>query len=336
MPSDPDFSAEHADACKQHLGAARESFHSALAHTIEEVRTFLDLRETSEEDQVAGTGAALGAFASGRIDPERFSALVSHDLAIDESDAERLEKAFDVLRALNARFDGLLDVRVPPGGSLRDVVAERLAEVGRAFGAAHVVTAVRAGNYDEASHAGFLDAYPFAKWSAAERALAPALYVEVEGADCRAAALSEFLDGRLRIVLATAGPCPVAPLARLVAPRTFVLQTNDPATLGPFVAHEGAGIAALVPEGAARFQHVPAPSGKTTCGLEIGYLPEGKLRPVGGISTAQQGEDLLLLGRHDHAEGHASGDGSEAEAPKDVAGQLANWLLQQADLESVG
>lgn len=334
MPSDAAATEERAAVLRDVLRTAQDPLHSALARTIEEVRTLLDARPTSEEEHVRGAGAALGAFAGGRVDPKRFSALLTHTLTLDDIAAEGIERAFAVLRDLNERLDSLVDLRVSPGTSLRDAVDQRLAQIGCAFGAAHVVTAIRAGKYDEAEHAGLLTKYPFARWSAAERALAPALLVEVDGADVRAPALSEFLDGSLRVVLSVTGPCPVAPLARLIAPRTFVQQTDDAHTLDAFVAWQGTAIGALVPSAAARFCHVPAAAGGGVAALEIVHLPDGKPQRVGAASTNQQLEDLELL--------TAWKPGVDAAAPSaesaadDSAGRLASWLLQQADLTEAG
>jgi len=321
MPSD----ADPAEVCRDLLRPACAPFQAAVARTIEEVRTLLDARSTNEEEQVRDAGASLGAFAAGRVDPQRFSALLAHSLSLGDRDAARIERAFEILRSLNQRRDALLDLRVPAGASVHAAVDQRLAEIGRAFGAAHVVTAIRGGTYDDDLHAGWLEAYPFARWSAAERALAPALFIEVAGADLRAGSLGPFLDGRLKIVVSVSAPAPVAPLARLIAPRTFVLQTDDPRAVEALAAWKGPGAAALVPEGAARFCHDPAAGG-----LRLDHRPGGRPRPVGGTSAAQQEEDLALLQAWSGVGGAAPS--SVAAAPSDTAGQLATWLLQQANL----
>lgn len=331
MPSDtPVSDAALADL----LRPARDDFHSALAHTIEEVRTYLDAHETNEDDHVRGAEASLGAFADGRVDAARFSALLSQTLPIGAPDAERIERAFDVLRSLNKRVDTLCTVRVSPGDSLYDAVAGRLSEIGRAFGAARIVTAVRAGAYDEAQHGSLLEAYPFERWTAAERELAPTLLLHVDGVDCRASSLQAFLDGHAKFVLRIDGPAPVAPLARSIAPRTFVQQTRDPAALHDFVAHKGWGVAALVPSGSACFVHRPGDGSDAEARLEVEHLPEAQPQSVGGASRAQQEEDLEIL-RAWHAM-PAGATGGEAGAngldARDPAGQLATWLLRQADL----
>jgi len=310
------------------LRPAADPFRSALARTIEEVRTFLDARDTGESNLVSGAEASLGSFAAGRVDPERFAALLSQTLSLDESASKRIEAAFEALRDLNDRLDALLHVRVPVGGSLRDAVAGRLAEIGRAFGAAHIVSAVRADNYVESVHAGLLRGFPFARWSPTERELAPPLIVEVAGSDCRAASLAEFLDGSLKILLHVEGPAPVAPLARLIAPLTYVAQTHRIDDLAAFAGWEGAGVVALMPEEAARFRHDPAAGSDPTARLRIEQVPEDRLTAVGGTSAAQQREDLELLA----AWAAVSPASTACASSDDPAGKLAAWLLQQADL----
>lgn len=331
MPSETQVQSPASPAAdyRNLLRPARDPFHSALARTIEEVRALLDARPSSPENQVRDTGASLGAFASGRVDPGRFAALLTHSLDLEGGEAKQIERAFAALKDLNERFDTLMELTVPPGASLRDCVAERLAEIGRAFGAAHLVNQIRAERFEEAEHGSLLDAYPFARWSGAERALAPLLFVEVDGADLSAPALAEFLDGRLRIVLSVQGPSPVAPLARLIAPRTYVLQAGEGDTLGAFAAWDGPGVAALLPAGTARFEHDPA-----AASLAFTARPNGRPKPVGGMSTRQQEEDIALLDAWVARAVPAVTAPPAAE--DDIAGRLAGWLINHAHLGDEG
>jgi hypothetical protein len=118
-------------------------------------------------------------------------------------------------------------VTVEPGGDLRDVVKDGLARLGRAFGAARAVELARSGVFDPLEHAHLLGPLPFRLWNRAERRMAPPLVVEVRGDDCLPAGLGEFMDGAVTIVLVAAGPTTPAPLARLVTPGTFVMQTAN-------------------------------------------------------------------------------------------------------------
>ncbi len=87
--------------------------------------------------------------------------------------------------------------------------------------------------------------------------LCPPLVIEVEGQDLRPASLAELLEGGQKIVLVVNGPAAPAPLVRLITPGVTVIQTDDPAELSALGAVDGPGIAALMPEGAAKFMHIP-------------------------------------------------------------------------------
>jgi hypothetical protein len=187
---------------------------------------------------------------------------------------------------------------------------------------------VRAERYDPAEHGDLLSAYPFARWGAAQRRLAPPLVVDLAGADCKAAALADLLDGGFKCVLRVRDACPAAPLARLVGPRTYVVQTDAPDALEAFGAWPGPGVAALVPEGAARFRHDPAAGTAVDSRLVIDHLPEGPMHAVGGVSAAQQQEEVEMLA----AWTAVPAPTTEGEVGDDPAGKLAAWLLQQAPL----
>ena len=87
--------------------------------------------------------------------------------------------------------------------------------------------------------------------------LRPPLVIEVEGQDLRPASMAELLEGGQKIVLVVNGPAAPAPLVRLITPGVTVIQTDDPAELSALGAVAGPGIAALMPEGAAKFMHLP-------------------------------------------------------------------------------
>ena len=182
---------------------------------------------------------------------------------------------------------------------------------------------------------------PFARWTRSERRLAPPLVVALEGGDLRAAALAEFLDGRQKIVLVVEGECAPAPLARLVAPGTFVLQTADAAGLDRFAAWEGPGIAALVPESAGRFVHDPAAGAASWDRLTIAHTPDKPpRRTVAGLSAAQQAEELEILrtlAARPAAIAPPAGAPAAAEAgTADPVDKLAAWLLSRVDLSDLG
>jgi hypothetical protein len=228
-----------------------------------------------------------------------------------------------------AQGDDLYRIRVEPGADLRDTVRAALAARGRLFNAARHVELLRSGtavgDADEP-----LD---FARWLKSERLLAPPLVVEVEGADLIADGLAEYLDGAVRIALVVNGPAPVAPLARLIAPHTFVMQTVDASAVAALGAFAGAGIAAVLPDGCAQFVHDPARGSGLGQRLAVQALPDTALRAVGRSSARRQAEERAWLSElADLAElaraQHQTQDGQDAAAP--AADQLAGWLLRQA------
>jgi len=227
----------------------------------------------------------------------------------------------------------LFTVDVEPGGCLRDAVGAALARIGTAFGAARLFELTRSARFREAEHAGLLDALPFERWNAAERELAPPLLVLVHGKDLHAEELARFLDGAAKLVLFVRGDAPPAPLVRLITPQTFVLQTGDGAGLERLAASPGAGIAAWLPEGAARFVHDPGAGASLADRLDVQELPETrKPRRLGGRSSHQQAEELAQLAALASRAG-VGAVGVPAGVPVD---RLASWLLQQSNLEGLG
>jgi hypothetical protein len=166
--------------------------------------------------------------------------------------------------------------------------------------------------------------------------------VEIDGADLRAGELAEFLDGNMKIVLVVRGESSPAPLARLVTPSTFVLQTSDETGFERFAAFEGPAVAALVPESAARFMHDPAAGQGAGDRLDVIHLPEEMpKKTLGGMSVRQQIDELEQLKVLASCSGEpvATTDGAEPVAERMVSDhpvdQLAAWLLSQADLSDV-
>jgi len=187
------------------LGGPVTAFESAMAATLEQVRLSLEAQKGSGNGQPSEAGVDLGAFAIGRIDPERFAALWSAPRALDHTTVSRIENVFATLSGLIERKQGLLRVDVPPGGSLRDTVAQALGDIGRAFGAARTFDLLRAGNFEPQEHGALTQAFRFERWSRAERRRAPPLIVHVDGADLYPGGLADFLDGAVKLVLVVRG-----------------------------------------------------------------------------------------------------------------------------------
>ena len=321
-------------AVKALAGAIRD-FQSTLGLTADEVARDLRTRQSTWDGTVARVRAELGPLAAGRIDAAQFATRFANHQVYDPAATAVAQRALDTLGALRARGDDLTVVEVAPGASLYETVDHALADIGRAFSAARLVAAVRAGRRPAEGDDAGPAPLPFARWTRHERRVAPPLVVSVQGRDLRAAGLAEFLDGRQKVVLVVDGECAPVPLVRLVAPGTFVLQAADAAGLARLAAWDGPGIAALVPESAARFVHDPGAGAQR---LTIELMPDRVPRKaIGGLSAAQQADELELL-RSLAARTVAAEPGAAppAGSASDPAKKLATWLLSQVDLASLG
>ncbi len=335
MPSD-----ERVTRALAAVAGAREAFRSSIAMTVEEVRGLKRALGAPRETRGAALAGELGAFADGRIDTGRFADLLVESHHVAPFELVHVDRALEALSAIQSRGDEAFRLDLEPGARPALAVADALAELGRAFGAARVVERVRDGRY-KAHDAELLERFPFERWNRAERAVAPPLVVELEGADLRLGGVADFLDGSVKLVFVARGDTPPAPLARLITPGVLVIQTEDPEGLAPLSDVPGPAVAALLPETAARFVHRPAADGGPPS-LEVDRLPEpDPRRMLGGLSPFQQGEELRHLAALARAaDAGAAGPPAEAvvapAAAPDAAGTLAAWLLRQADLSDLG
>lgn len=320
------------------LAAPLASYRAMLRATLEQVERELAEGGSAAEGRTERARVELGSFAAGRIDAARFAELFPGGAGPSPAARQGLERAASTLRELAERGDERFAVTVPAGDSARRWVANALADVGRAFGAALVAEYARRGIYDAREHDELLRAFPFARWNRAERRAAPPLVIVLEGADLRAGMLAEFMDVGLRFVLVVSGPATPAPLARLVTPHVLVAQTDDAALVERVARVEGPAVVALVPEGAARFVHDPGAGTEPWQRLAVSFVPAAApARPVGGVSAWQQAEELALLGALARKPVPAVEQGAGAAAPRPVVSadpvdRLAAWLLAQADL----
>lgn len=320
------------------LRRPREAFDGALASAIDELRSFLDEQRAPAHDRVTQEAARLGSFARGRIDIDRFTEIVGRAAAVTPAALEHIGRVLDLLQASRAQGDGLYRVRTDPGADLRDTVRDALAVRGRLFNAARHVEQLRAG----AELRALDEVLPFSQWHRSERLLAPPLVVEVEGADMVVDGLAEYLDGAVKIVLIVNGrPAPVAPLVRLMAPHTYVMQTSDPAAVAALGEYPGAGIAAVLPQECAAFRHDPSGGGRLGQRLSVERMPETATpRGVGRAHARRQAEEIAWLGElaqlADLTSTQPAGNGLAEPAPASPADQLAGWLLRSARLDSTG
>jgi hypothetical protein len=303
-----------------------EQFHDALTMTVNQVHGLLASSDTTEVDKVE----ALGQFAKGKMDMERFSSFSQKAPGIDASAEAPVRAAEEVLKALLAEGDELFIIRTKPGKGLGHQLSVRLASIGRAFAAARIVELSKNGAYKEDKHAASLERFPYAQWNSSERALAPALIVEVAGGDFKPSAMVPLLDTNMKIVFNVTGDAPAGALSRVISPRVFVQQEIGDAKLEAFAAFQGIAVAAYLPPTAVSFVHDPS-AGSTTYErfVSIGFPKEVRKRLIGGISPAQQAEDYTLL------ESLSVPPEIAGEAASDPAGKLSAWLLGQTDLSSL-
>ena len=206
-----------------------------------------------------------------------------------------------------------------------------------------------------------LDAFPFAEWTSAERALAPPLVVRVNGVDLVAGALAPLLDGAVTLLLIVEGFCPPAPLVRLVTPGVLVLQAHDLSELQRLAGASCPAVGALVPLWAVRFVHDPAAGPECWQRMSVHHARDWRIKRVGPFGPEQQQEELAQLealarvprivppalagaafpggdatgasATPDEPGGRTGASSTDSRAP-DIE-RLAAWLLQQANLSAV-
>ena len=316
-----------------------EAFHSAVASAEEEIRSFVTHSRGVSEYRTEQTLVELGPFAVGRIDAEKFATLL---LETDDLTAESetvLERAEQILQSFSVGTD-FHTVIVDRGGDLRDAVKEALNHVGQVFGASRAVELARGGLFDPDQHNHFLSALPYRKWNRSERQLAPPLVVEVEADDLLPAGLGEFLDGAVKIVLVVRGHTTPAPLARLITPGTYVVQTSDPADLEAMARSRHPGVALLfekvVPEPAS-FVHDPDAGSAPWERLSVSHMPEQPDVGRGRRAPTWLEELAHLQALAKRPAGLVDADGLgvvESAAVEDTpADQLAAFLLSKIDLD---
>jgi hypothetical protein len=314
-------------------------FRSALATTVEQVRGGLESQETGSNGGLDNLSAELGQFAEGRIDLESFSHLVKRRAPLDRGALDRIKSAHAALLELAARREKLFHFALKPGASLRDEVAHALSEVGRAFKAARVIELTRSGRFGADGANPLLGDFRFRSWSRAERRLAPPQIVFLDSDDLLAGALCEFMDGGFKVVLVSDGPCSPAPLVRLATPNTYLLQTDKISDLREFAAYEGCGVAAILPEGAARFVHDPRRGSDVWDRITIDHLPGQPDNPIGGRSVYQQREELAqletLANRPEPVAVPVPMPGVSPSVPASPEDKLAAWLISQADFSDL-
>lgn len=344
MPSDA-RTPQALDALAEH----RTRYRSAVAAAHDQMAGYLVAHRARTHGRAQTAAKELGRFAAGRIDAERFGALFTESHALTVDTTERVERLIGVLAELLAEGDALFTCEVAPGGDVRTAVERTIAQAGRVFGAVLAFQALKTGTYRPERHDAGVLAFPFAQWNRSERLVSLPLVVEVDGADLRADAFTDYLDGRVAIVVVVRGACSPAPLVRLVTPGMFVMQAADVAELRLVANHDGPAIVALVPPDAARFVHDPRAGQTLQARLRVAAIPsEPPRHPLGGRSVWQQREELAqvrslaalreiqpVAGTTSAADAvvatAASGPGLVPASDGDVD-RLTSWLLAEAGL----
>ena len=330
MPSD-----ERIGQALEVLSAQTQAFKSALAVTADQLSAFANAQGAAKEQKADKIAMELGPFAANLMDPSEFSQYSGETAEANDRALKTAQLAQETLTELAAKEDELFVLDVESGGSLWHSVAKRLGELGRVFAAARAFEHAKS-NGTGADKIGTIETLPFSKWSSKERSLAPPLVVTIDGADCHANSLADFLDGTFKILLVLRGESTPAPLVRLMTPGTSVAQATDVAGLKAVAKWDGPGIGAVVTDSAARFVHDPKAGFETADRLKINHLPEGRRRkPLGGVSIWQQAEELLQVQALGKAPEPAA-TAEEPEVPVNPADKLAAWLLTRADLDDVG
>jgi hypothetical protein len=335
MPSD-----ERVPQALEALAGARETFRAAVAAAAEEVRGFVAAHRSPADGAAERAARELGPFAAGRIDASRFGALFGGAEPLDAGGLEWLGRAHAVLGEAAGTDDRYFQADVPAGADLRNAVIAALGRAGRAFGAARVVELVRGRRFREMDHAAYLESFPPALWTRAERELAPPLVLGVAGADLQVGGLADLLLGSQKIVLVVRAPAPPAALVRLITPGVFVIQTADAAALKALATVGGPAIAAVIPQGGVQFVHDPAAGTTLPARLSVGELPaeepKAALGRYGAIQQVEELRQLAALVRLTAPQPLAL-DGAQAGAPAGatLAEKLAAWLLQQSAIPAM-
>ena len=332
MPSDRS-SITLVRQAQEALAPAQQSFRAAVESALARGEAWWTEQGACDTDRDARISAELGLFAKGHLDPHRFAALFARPQALTPEVRKEMKRALEELRESAAAMEVVTE-SVDAGGSLVETIDDVLAEAGRAFAAVRVIDRVRA---NPGAVPPAVTHLPFRSWTRVERRYAPPLVVAVAGSDLHAAALGDYTDGGLKIILVVDGVCPPAALVRLVTPGTFVMQAHDAGGLERLTSFDGPGVAAIMPESAACFTHDPRGGAEPWQRLSIERLPASPFARVPGMSAWQVTEDLRQLQALAAApEGRAMPPGAPASAGSpDAVDRLATWLLEQADFKGL-
>lgn len=324
-------SDERVVAALSALGPRIALFRFAVSGTLERATNTL-----ASESGPSQARIALGDFATGLIDPDRFAMVSSGTGPLDTVDRAVVERATEALEALLRAGDEEFVVDVQAGASPAAAIRARMTTLGSAFGAATLVELVRRRTYDPVQHGLPFEGHPFEKWTAAERKLAPPLVIRLDGRDLDAFELAPLIDGCVRLILLVDEPSPPAPLARLVSPGVFVAQSGDMKAVERVKDFDGPAVVAVMNGTEARFVHDPRAGSAMWQRIEVTHMPNARPRKSLGVRSAwQQRDDLSHLQAlieqpvlpANSAEALVAAIGGTTSDP---AERLTAWLLDQS------
>lgn len=311
-------------------------FRFGVSSTLERAKAML-----TADSGPSLAGAALGNFASGRIDPDRFAMISAGSAPLDSVGRTVVERAVELLEPLLAGGDAEFVVDVKSGTSPGAAVRARLTKLGSVFAAATLIELVRRRVYDPTQRTLSFGGHPFEKWNAGERRIAPPLVVRLDGADIDAFEFAPLLDGCVRLVLVVKGQCAPAPLARLISPGVFIAQTSDPEVLAKLTELDAPAIVAVMNGSEARFVHDPRGGAAIWQRMQVSTIPSAIPRKsIGSRSGWQQRDDLAhleALSKQPLPLAPLIDEASalDGNAITDPAERLAAWLLDQSSFSVI-
>ena len=277
------------------------------------------------------TRAALGEFAAGRVDPERFALVSSGADPLDATGREVVEHVVELLEDVLSASDEQFLVTVAPAGNTAEAIRARLAGLGAVHAAARILDLVKRHGYDRVRHGSPSDGYPFERWTAAERALAPPLVVRLDGTSLDALELAPLVDGRMRLVLIVDGPAAPAPLARLVSPGALIAQVDDASSLAGLAELDGPAVVAVMQGQEARFVHDPRAGTAPWQRIRVDRMPTVPPRKtLGSRSAWQQRDDLAHLKALVEPPSLAHSAAGAGNGHADPTDRLTAWLIEQS------
>ena len=305
-----------------------EVFRFGVSSTLERAKAML-----AADSGPSHAGAALGNFASGRIDPSRFAMISAGAAPLDSIGRTVVERAILLLEPMLAGGDNEFVVDVKSGSSVGNAIRARLTKLGSVFAAATLIELVRRRVYDPTQRVLSFGGHPFEKWNAGERKMAPPLVVRLEGADLDPFDIAQFLDGCVRLVFKVDGQCAPAPLARLISPGVFVAQVDNTDVLSKLTELDSPAVVAVMKGNEARFVHDPRGGIASWQRLQVASIPSSIPRkPLGNRSAWQLREDLAQLETLAKRPMPLAPliDETATVPTGDPAERLAAWLLDQS------